>query len=362
MNIRAVNLCAVRMTWGRVRLPRGVARARWYRHAPVPSPITFDDVLAARRRLEPHLTPTPLRSYPLLDAAVGNRVRVLVKHENLQPTGAFKVRNGLNAILAMDEASRARGVVAASTGNHGQGLAFAGRVTGTSVTICVPVGNNPDKNAAIRGFGATLVEEGEDYAAAVAVADRIQRADGRTLVHSTDHAAVIAGAGTLSLEILEQSSEVDTLVVAIGGGSQAVGAITAASGLGRPLSIFGVQAEGASSARDSWHARRRLTAERVNTFADGIATRVTFDLTFESLLWGLADFATVTDQEIASAMRLALSTTHTLVEPAGAAGLAALRKLAPALAGRHVAIIFSGANVDEATLRRVLTGDLSRSA
>ena len=328
----------------------------------MPSPITFDDVLAARDRLRPHLEPTPLRSYPLLDAAVGHGIRVLVKHENLQPTGAFKVRNGLNALLALDEAARLRGVVAASTGNHGQGLAFAGRKTGTPVTICVPLGNNPDKNAAIRGFGATLVEEGEDYAAAVAVADRIQRAEGRTLIHSTDNASVIAGAGTISLEILEQAPEVDTLVVAIGGGSQAVGAITVAGGLGRPLIVFGAQAEGASAGRDSWHARRRLTTERANTFADGVATRMTYEFTFDALLWGLADFATVTDREIADAMRLVLRTTHTLVEPAGAVGVAALRKLAPALPGRHVALIFSGANVDEATLRRILTGDLSRSA
>lgn len=324
----------------------------------MPSPITFDDILAARERLRPCLEPTPLRSYPLLDALVGHGVKVLVKHENLQPTGAFKVRNGLNAVLALDDVSRRRGVVAASTGNHGQGLAFAGRKTGVPVTICVPVGNNPDKNAAIRGFGATLVEEGEDYAAAVVVADRIQRAEGLTLLHSTDNAEVIAGAGTMGLEILEQAPEVDTLVVAIGGGSQAVGAITAASGLGRPLTVFGAQASGASAARDSWHARRRLTTERANTFAEGVATRMTYDFTFDALLWGLADFATVTDAEIADAMRVALRTTHTLVEPAGAVGLAALRKLAPALAGRRVAIIFSGANVDEATLKRVLAREI----
>lgn len=327
----------------------------------MPSPITFDDILAARERLRPYLDPTPLRSYALLDTLVGHGVKVLVKHENFQPTGAFKIRNGLNALLCLEPAALERGVVAASTGNHGQGVAYAGQLLGAPVTICVPVGNNPDKNAAIRAYGATLVEEGLDYAAAVTVAERIQRAEGRTLVHSTENAAVIAGAGTIGLEILQQAPRVDTLVVAIGGGSQAVGAITAAGGLGRPLTVFGAQASGASAARDSWHAKRRLTAERVNTFADGVATRMTYDLTFDALLWGLADFATVTDGEIADAMRAALRTTHTLVEPAGAVGLAALRKLAPALAGRHVAIIFSGANADDATLRRVLSGDLSRS-
>jgi len=350
---------------GTARLQRRASRAggrRWYRRPPVPTPISFDDILAARDRLRPYLEPTPLRSYALLDDLIGHGVKVLVKHENLQPTGAFKVRNGLNAVLSLDEESRRCGVVAASTGNHGQGVAFAGRLTNTPVTICVPVGNNPDKNAAIRGFGATLVEEGADYAAAVEVAARIRREGGLTLLHSTDNASVIAGAGTIGLEILEQSREVDTLVVAIGGGSQAVGAITAAGGLGRSLTVFGAQASGASAGRDSWHARRRITTERADTFADGVATRMTYEFTFDALLWGLADFATVTDAEIADAMRVALRTTHTLVEPAGAVGLAALRKLAPALSGRQVAIIFSGANADEATLKRVLAGDLSRSA
>ena len=320
----------------------------------MPLPISFDDILLARERLRPHLEPSPLRSYALLDAAVGRDIRVLVKHENLQPTGAFKVRNGLNAVLSLDEAARARGVVAASTGNHGQGLAFAGLKSGVSVTICVPVDNNPDKNAAIRGFGATLIEEGNDYADAVDVADRVQRAEGRTLLHSTENATVIAGAGTITLEILEQAPLVDTLVVAIGGGSQAVGAIAASRGVGRALTVIGAQAAGASAAFDSWKAKRRLTIERANTIADGVATRTTYDHTFDALLEGLSDFITVSDGEIADAMRLALRTTHTLVEPAGAVGLAALRKLAPALHGQSVAVIFSGGNVDEATLRRVI--------
>ena len=289
---------------------------------------------------------------------MGHGVSVLVKHENLLPTGAFKVRNGLNAVLALDESARRLGVVAASTGNHGQGLAFAGRKAGVPVTICVPQGNNPDKNAAIRGFGARLVEEGEDYSAATAVADRLCATEGLTLLHSTENASVVAGAGTMTLEILEQDAHVDMLVVAIGGGSQAVGALTAAAGLGRKLDVIGVQAEGASAAHDSWKAKSRITRDRAATFAEGVATRTTYDLTFPALVSGLSDFITVTDAEIADAMRLALRTTHTLVEPAGAVGLAGLRKLAPSLAGRRVAIIFSGANVDEGTLRRVLAREI----
>lgn len=322
------------------------------------NPISFDDIKAARERIRPHLQPSPLRSYSLLDDAIGHGVRVFVKHENLNPTGAFKLRNGLNAVLSLDEGSRRRGVVAASTGNHGQGVALAGQKAGVSVTICVPLGNNPDKNAAIRGFGANLHEEGRDYADAILAADRISAAEGRTIVHSTNNAFVIAGAGTIGLELLEEAPSIDTLIVAIGGGSQAVGAITAARGLGRPLRVIGVQASGASAARDSWAAKKPMSTERAATFADGIATRTTFEFTFEALLDGLADFVTVTDAEIAGAMRLALRTTHTLVEPAGAAGLAALRRLAPALSGQSVAVIFTGGNVDEATLRRVLNSEI----
>lgn len=210
------------------------------------APISFDDVLAARTRLSAHFVPSPLRSYSLLDDEVGHGVKALVKHENLMPTGAFKVRNGLNAILALDEVARGRGVVAASTGNHGQGLAFAGQRLGVPVTICVPRGNNPDKNAAIRGFGAKLVEEGEDYFAAAMVADRLCAVEGLTLLHSTENASVVAGAATITLEILEEDATVEVLVVAIGGGSQAVGALTTAAGLSRKVRVIGVQAEGGS--------------------------------------------------------------------------------------------------------------------
>ena len=329
-----------------------------YRLLPMALPISFTDILEARERLRPYLETSPLRSYALLDEAVGFGVSVLVKHENLMPTGAFKVRNGLSGVLTLEEPARRRGVVAASTGNHGQGVAFAGKQASVPVTICVPRGNNPDKNAAIKGFGARLVEEGDDYSAAVEVANRLCAAEGLILLHSTDNAAVVAGAGTITLEILEQDTEVDVLLVAVGGGSQAVGALTAAAGLGRDLSVIGVQAEGASAAHDSWRAKRRITKDRVATFAEGVATRTTYDLTFPALADGLHDFITVTDSEIADAMRLALGTTHTLVEGAGAVGLAGLRKLAASLAGRRVAIIFSGANVDEATLKKVLSREL----
>lgn len=324
------------------------------------TPITLDDVLAARERLSTYLAPTPLRSHPALDAAVPG-LTLLVKHENVQPTGSFKVRNGVATITALSAAERSRGVVGATTGNHGLGLAFAGRQLGVPVTICVPRGNNPEKNAALRAWGATVIEEGDDYEGAVAVAQRLVESEGRTLAHSTNNVNVLAGAGTMTLEIHEQlgtTDSLDALIIAIGGGSQAVGALTVARAVRPGLRVIGVQAAGAPAAHDGWHARAPRSTERAATFAEGVATRATYPLTFPALLDGLTDFITVTDAETADAVRTILSTTHHLVEGAGAMGFAAASKLAPSLQGQRVGIIFCGGNMDTAVLRRILNREL----
>jgi threonine dehydratase len=321
-------------------------------------PITLGDVEAARARLRPHLPPTPLRSYAALDEAVGAGMRVLVKHENFQPTGAFKVRNGLSALTALSREQRARGVVAATRGNHGLGLAWAGRRLGAPVTVCVPLGNNPEKNTAVRALGARLVEEGHDYDESVASAERLVREEGLHLVHSTNDPTVVAGAGTLTLEMLEEEPGIEALVFSVGGGSQAVGGLTVARARRPGLPVYAVQAAGASAIHDAWHLGRPVSKPSADTFADGLATRNTYPFTFGALREGLAGFVTATDAEIAEAVRLLLSTTHTLVEGAGAAGLAGLLKLRDALAGKTVGIVLSGANIDRDTLVRVLTGQL----
>jgi threonine dehydratase len=321
-------------------------------------PISIDDVRDARRRIAPYLAPSPLYTYPQLDEAVGHGIRVFVKHENFNPTNSFKVRNGLSFMTALSPEQRERGVVAATRGNHGLGVAFAGRAFGARVTICVPLGNNPEKNDGMRALGARLVEEGRDYDEAVAVAERIVRDEGAALAHSTNDARVIAGAATLSLEMLEQEPGLDAVVMGIGGGSHAVGALTVASALKPDLMVIGVQAAGAPAGHDSWHTGQRVLYESANTFADGLATRTAYEMTFGALCEGLADFITVTDAAIADAIRLLLRVTHSLVEPAGAAGLAGLSALAPRLAGKRVGIVLSGSNIDAATLRRVMNGDV----
>jgi threonine dehydratase len=321
-------------------------------------PISITDVLAARERLRPHLEPTPLRTYPVLDAAVGHDIRLLVKHENLAPTNAFKIRNALSLMTALPPDELRRGVVAASKGNHGLGLAYAGAMLGAAVTICVPVDNNPEKNAAIRGYGATLIEEGRDYDESVEVASRLAHERGMMLAHSTNDARVIAGAGTLTLELLEQAPRLDAMAIAVGGGSQCVGAMTVLRERRPDVRVTAVQAAGASAAHDSWHAGRPLALPSARTFADGLATRAAYQMTFPALQEGLAAFVTVTDAEIAAALRLLLSTTHTLVEGAAAAGLAAVLADPNRFAGQHVAIVLSGGNIDAETLRAVLSGEI----
>lgn len=321
-------------------------------------PITIDDVRAARERISRYITPTAFREYPRLSELAGAGMRIFVKHENHQPTNSFKIRNGLSFMTALDDEQRRRGVVAASTGNHGQGIAFGARLLGSSAVICVPAGNNPDKNAAMRALGARVVEEGRDYDEAVAVMRRIAESEGRVVAHSTNDPRIIAGAGTMTLEIVEQQPDLDALLIAVGGGSQAVGAITVARALAPRLEVFGIQAAGAPAIHDSWHAGRRLTTERADTFAEGVATRTTYDLTFPALAAGLAGFVTVTDAEIAEALRTIVSLTKNVVEGAGAMSVASLPRLRDRLAGKKVGLVFCGGNIDTAILRRILNNEM----
>jgi threonine dehydratase len=323
-----------------------------------PWPITFDDVLATRTRLSRYLTPTPLRNYPQLDALLGAGTSLLIKHENHQPTCSFKVRNGLSFITGLTAAERTRGVVAASTGNHGQGIAYAAALHNVRATICVPVGNNPQKNAAMRAWGATVVEEGRDYDESVDVMMRLAREEDMVVAHSTNDRRVVAGAATMSLEMLEQAGRLDAIVIAVGGGSQSVGALTVARELAPTLRVYGAQSAGAPAIHDSWHARSPVTTDRANTFAEGVATRQPYELTFATLQEGLAGFITVTDAEIAEAIRLILRLTHNLVEGAGALGVAAALKLKDQLKGQRVGVIFSGGNLDTRVLQRILNREL----
>jgi threonine dehydratase len=297
-------------------------------------------------------------SYPLLDELVGHGIRVWVKHENHLPVNTFKVRNATSALTALverDAAAARRGVAAASTGNHGQGLAWAGARLGVPVTICVPEGNNPEKNAVIRSYGARLIEHGATYDDAIARCEDVTRSEQLTVIHSTNNADVIAGAATMTAEFLEQVPNLDAVVLALGGGSQVVGAI-AARAVRPGLAVYAVQSEQATAQYDAWRSNSAVSGKRAATFAEGIATGSSYELTREALREGLQDFVLVSEDALAQGVRDLLRITHNIAEGAGAAGLAGLHVLAPQLTGKTVGIVLSGGNLDAARLRVILDG------
>jgi threonine dehydratase len=315
----------------------------------LPAP-TIDDVLAARRFLEPHLRPTPLVQRPAVSATTG--VDVWLKCENLLPTGAFKVRGGLN-LVGRDPTARG-GVVGASTGNHGQSLAYAGMKFGVPVTIFVPRNANPLKLAAMRASGATLVEHGVDFDEARVECERYALAKGVRYVHSGDEPYLIAGVATATCEVLEELPTADVLIVPIGGGSGAAGACIAGKATNPRIQVIGVQSDGAPAAYQSWRDRTRRTTERIETFAEGLATRSPFDLPQRILREHLDDFVLVSDAELYQAMRVLLVEGHLVAEGAGAAPLAAARKLRERLAGKTVVCWVSGGNATAESLTRAL--------
>jgi len=314
-------------------------------------PPTLQDVYAARQRVYPVVRPTPLMRHPLLAKETG--LDIFVKHENHNPTGAFKVRGGLNLIGSLSADER-RGVITATTGNHGQSIALASRRAGVPCTIVVPRGNNPEKNAAMRALGADLVEHGRDFDEARERVEELQRQNGLRYVHSADEPLLIAGVGTYALEIFEDLPDVDVILTPIGGGSGACGCAIVRSGVGSKARVIGVQAAGADAFTRSWKGDTRVVADTVDTFAEGMATRITFDLPFGILKRELDDVITLTEDELAEGVRLALRTTHNLAEGAGAAPLMAAMKLRDQLVGKKVVCVMSGGNIDSATLARVV--------
>ena len=311
---------------------------------------TLNDVLAAQRFLRPYLRPTPLIQRPAVRDAIG--VDVWLKCENLLPTGAFKVRGGLNLIGQDPTAKRA--IYGASTGNHGQSLAYAGGIFGVPVTIFVPRAANPIKLAAMRASGATLVEHGVDFDEARVECERRARADGARYVHSGDEPYLIAGVATATLEVLTELPTADVLIVPLGGGSGVAGACIVAKAVNPGIRVIAVQSEGAPAAYLTWRDKTPRETPRVETFADGLATRSSFALPQSIMRELLDDFVLVTDEDIYRAMRTLLVEGHLVAEGAGAAALAGAVKLRDDLEGRTVVCWVSGGNATAESLSRAL--------
>lgn len=313
---------------------------------------TFVDVLDARRQIRPYLRPTSLLNYPALDVLAGTKV--WVKHENQQPTGAFKVRGGINLISRLEDAQRERGVIAASTGNHGQSVAYAARKFGVRAVICVPEDANPIKVESMRLLGAEVIHNGRDFDDARQESERLATEHGYRYIHSGNEPLLIAGVATYALEILEDEPTIETIIVPVGGGSGAAGVCIAARAINPSVEVIGVQAEAAPAAFRSWRSRQLLEAPMA-TKAEGLATRTAFDLP-QRILWDhLDDFVLVGEEDIRQATLAMIEKTHNLVEGAGAAPLAAVLQLRDRLAGKTVAIVCSGGNVSAAQLAVVLS-------
>lgn len=321
---------------------------------------TLGDVMAARRAIAPYLRPTPVLTAPALDRLLG--CHAFVKCENTNPTRAFKIRGGINLLSHLTADERRRGVIASSTGNHGQSIAYASRLFGVRAIIGVPKSANPVKLRAMRELGAEVVEVGRDFDEAREWVERTAAAEGYRYIHSANEPLLIAGVATASLELIEEVPDLDVVIVPVGGGSGASGHGITAKTIRPALEVIGVQATGAPAVERSWRARKMITTDDAKTRAEGLQTRVPFELTL-GILWDrLDDMVLVSDEEMEDGIRILLDTIRQIAEHAGAAPVAAARRLSDRIAGRKVGLILSGGNIAIETLRALLLSGCTPAA
>jgi len=312
-------------------------------------PLVFE----ARKRIAPYLKPTPLHYYPLLSELVG--AEVYVKHENIQPIGAFKVRGGINLIGSLSARERAQGVITASTGNHGQSIAYASKLFGVKAIIGVPENSNPSKLAAMKSWGAELMISGRDFDDTREAVEKVAAERGMRYVHPANEPLLIAGVATMALEVLETLPEAEVIFCPVGGGSSCAGTTLVAKALKPSLRVIGVQAARASSAYESWRQKKLVTTGSADTFAEGVQTRVAFELTQSILRQNLEHFVLVEEEELRQAIIHYLEMARTLAEGAGAAPLAGALKCRDLIHGKRIVLYLSGGNISRANLIRVLT-------
>ncbi len=316
--------------------------------------FTLDQLNVAATLVGHYVPPTPQFAWPLLTHAVG--ADVWVKHENHTPTGAFKVRGGLVYCnrFAREHVSPP-GLISATRGNHGQSLAFAGRAFGLDVTIVVPLGNSPDKNAAMRGFGATLIEYGHDFQDAREHAMRLAETQGLHMVSSFHHDLVL-GVATYAREFLVGAPELDVVYVPVGLGSGICAHIAVRDLLGLDTEIVGVVAERAPATALSFAAGHAVSTDTAETFMDGVACRVPDAAAIDIIVRGASRIVQVSEDLCAAAVRLMYSTTHNIAEPAGAVSLAGLLAEREQQQGKRVGVTLTGGNMDAPLLATILAG------
>ncbi len=316
-------------------------------------PPTLQDVYRARQVISRFLAPTPLVRSAAMSEAL--ECELYLKLETVLPIGAFKVRGGINLISHLTDGERARGVITASTGNHGQSIAYAAKTFGVKAIVAAPERANPYKVAAMRRLGAEVVLRGRDFDEAREWAEEQARLEGHRYVHPANEPLLVAGVGTASLEIMEALPEVDIILVPIGGGSGASSHCLVAKRINPRVKVIGVQAEKAPSVYLSWKAGRRIETPEAATWAEGVMTRVPFDLTLGIIREHIDDIVLVSEEELRQGVRFLLEAAHQLAEAAGAAPAAAAQKLKDRLRGQTVVLIVSGCNITLDQLRWVLT-------
>ena len=314
---------------------------------------TLQDVYRARQVISRYLPPTPLVRSAAMSEAL--ECELYLKLETTLPIGAFKVRGGINLLSRLTEDERGRGVITASTGNHGQSIAYAAKTFGVKAVVAAPERANPDKVAAMRRLGAEVVLRGRDFDEAREWAEERARLDGYRYVHPANEPLLIAGVATVSLEVMEALPQVDVIIVPIGGGSGASGHCLVAKRISPQVKVIGVQAEKAPSVYLSWKAGRKVETPEAGTWAEGLMTRVPFDLTLGIIREHIDDIVLVSEEEMRQGVRFLLEAAHQLAEAAGAAPVAAARKLKERLRGQTVVLIVSGCNITLDQLRWVLT-------
>jgi threonine dehydratase len=316
-------------------------------------PPTLQDVYRARRIVYQQLAPTPLIRSAAMSELLG--CEIYLKLETATPIGAFKIRGGLNLIAQLSDAERERGVITASTGNHGQSIAYAARAFGVRAVIAAPEGANPDKVASMRRLGAEVVLTGRDFGEAHGWAEAQAQLEGWRYVHPANEPLLIAGVATASLEILEALPDTDVIVAPVGGGSGVSGHCIVAKQLNPRVKVIGVQAEKAPAVYQSWKAGKCLETPDAATWAEGVATRTAFELPLGVMRKHVDDIVLLSEEELRQGVIFLLESAHQLAEPAGAASAAAARKLGARLRGQRVVLIVSGCNITREQLTRVLT-------
>jgi threonine dehydratase len=317
---------------------------------------TLRDVYEARKTIAPYLNRTPLHFSPGLSEALD--AQVYLKHDEYLPLGAFKARGGINLVAHLTQEERDRGLITASTGNHGQSIAYACRLFGAQAFIVLPLEANPLKANAVRSLGANLIFHGDNFDEAKAYCEQLAAEEGYRYVHSADEPLLIAGVATQTLEVIEDLPDVEAVFLPLGGGSAVSGACVAAKGVDPGIQVFAVQSEAAPGGYLYWKHGKVMDAP-METYAEGLATKVGYDLPQSILKEHLDDFILVSDDDIRRATGLLIEKAHTMAEAAGAAATAGAVKVQDHIRGKKVSITVSGANITLAQLEQSLKVYLS---